>query len=127
MAGGKLIPQPHGGALKRGNPPPKGGWPGAGKVSSKVREKCRQQFERSIDVLGDIAMGKSGSEGNPCPTPGEQVRAADTLAKYGLGEAKCIISREMAEVAVEVLVKYVAPDDYEAAVDELIEKLSDLG
>ena len=54
-----LIPQPHGGALRRGNPGNRGGNHGSGRPDLAVRERARYVAEKAkaLDVLGKIVSG----------------------------------------------------------------------
>ena len=68
-----VIPQPHGGALRRGDKPGNKG----GRPPSAVREACRLAFHQRLKVLKDIADGKIDA------SPADRIKAVDTLGKYG--------------------------------------------
>jgi hypothetical protein len=83
---GSLKPQPHGGALRHGNPGNKGGRP-----SSVIREALRLDFSRRRRLLREIADNKPlrDKDGEPGDRPysvADQLRALDLMAKYGLGQ-----------------------------------------
>ena len=71
----RLIPQPHGGALRNGGT----NRGGPGRPPSAVREMCRKAFEEGLPEIVKIATGKIEA------SAGERVRALDILGKYGLG------------------------------------------
>ncbi len=50
---GEMIPQKHGGALRRGNPSP-----GRGPAMAKIRDACLQSFAKRLPILERIADGK---------------------------------------------------------------------
>jgi hypothetical protein len=82
---GSLKPQPHGGALRHGNPGNKGGRP-----SSVIREALRVDFSRRRRHLRTIADNKpvknhDGTEGPRPYTVSDQLKALDLMAKYGMG------------------------------------------
>lgn len=53
----ELVEQRHGGRLRRGNPPPVGGWPGCGRPSSHV------WVEKVRDAWASHARGELSVEG----------------------------------------------------------------
>jgi len=117
----------------RGNPQNllPGGKPGnrgGGNIKSKVRELCRQGFEEALPTIIEIAKGNATREfmGNEVdPQFSERVRAADVLAKYGLGEAKAIVAEDVLIAVGEVAADYVPPERLEAFTAALTERLKD--
>lgn len=91
---GELVPQPHGGALRRGGT--NNGGPG--RPPSVIRERLRGSFEARIAVLESIADGEavervrlpSGEESEMQKSAAvpDRLKAIDLLAKYGLGTTK---------------------------------------
>lgn len=86
--------------LKQGDNP--GPWPGAGRPSSKVRELCRQGFEKALPQIIEIADGTKDYEGRR-PNPAEQTRAFAELGKFGLGEAKVLVPEHLTQIVAQVL------------------------
>jgi hypothetical protein len=125
----KLIPRPDGrGALLSGGVPGHDG-SNAGRKKSAVRELCRQHFESIVPDLAEIAKGSATREwagAEVGPMFGERVRAADVLGKYGLGEAKAIVSQEVLEAVGEVAGEYVPADRLEAFTNALVDRLKEL-
>ena len=68
------VPQPHGGALRRGGK--KGNKGGPGRVPSEVRAKCLGSFAKRIKVAEQIAD-------SPTSSNADRLKALDLLAKYG--------------------------------------------
>lgn len=92
----KLIPQPHGGALRNGGTN-KGG---PGRPASEIRERCRGSFYERIPILEEIADAhvalrqkceKCGHEPKDLvpeistPQVSDRIRAITELGKIGLG------------------------------------------
>jgi hypothetical protein len=73
---GELVPQPHGGAIRRGAK--KGNTPGTGRPPSEIRARLRGSFDERIKILEEIAE-------SPESSASDRIRALDVLAKYGLG------------------------------------------
>lgn len=73
-SGRNLIPQPHGGALRRG------GNGSGGRPPSKVRRAMLKQGANRLRVLREIAD-------NPKEKARDRIRAVDVLIKNGLGPA----------------------------------------
>lgn len=141
-----LIPQPHGGALRAGGKPGNRG----GRPASAVRRRLRGSFAERIDVLQGIADGTvtvnlrqvcehCGQE----PTPpssngwlqdvlrrvraavGDQLKALDIMAKYGLGPpSKTITEDDIRErIGTQLAIiresPHVVPGMAEALIDEI--------
>ena len=79
---GQLVPQAHGGALRRGGT----NRGGPGRPPSAIREQLRGSFEQRIRVLEDIADGKEYSAA-------DRLRAVDLLGKFGLGQRDAISAK----------------------------------
>jgi hypothetical protein len=127
-SGPELVPQPHGGALLTGGVKGHDG-SNAGRPKSAIRELCRQGFEEVVPDLVEIAKGAATREwaGNPVgPMFGERVRAADVLAKYGLGEAKAVVPQDVLEAVGEIAAEFVPEERWEAFSAALVEKLKEL-
>lgn len=88
-----LVPQPHGGALRRGGKPGNLG----GRPANAIRRRLRGSFAQRLDTLKDIAdNGETG----------EKLKALDLMAKYGLGTVKELTVddvRERVAKTVEVI------------------------
>ncbi len=94
--GVELIPQEHGGALRRGNPGNKGG---PGRTPSEIRELMRQPLAKLLPIITEIAKAKD-TQTVMCPNCNEKhevvtylkardkLYALDLLAKYGVGTQK---------------------------------------
>lgn len=83
-----LAPQPHGGALRIGNPGNKGG---TGRPASVIREALRYDFEKRRRKLREIAdnkpvRDKDGKLGDRPYSTADQLKALDLMAKYGMGQ-----------------------------------------
>lgn len=76
---GELIPQQHGGALRRGNPGNRGG---TGRPPKEVQSRSRQLYER---VLGELE--RTLEESGQALTPEQLVTVGNMAGRYaGLGE-----------------------------------------
>ena len=71
---GQLVPQPHGGALLRGNPALV---PGPGRPASEVRKAARMAFDERIPTLAHIA--------DTAEKTSDRIRAIEVLGKIGVG------------------------------------------
>lgn len=69
-----LVPQPHGGALRRGNPGNKGG----GRPPSELRRRLREAGADRLSVLEEIADGGEKES--------DRLKAVDMMLRYGLGK-----------------------------------------
>lgn len=89
----EMIPQPHGGALQRGNPGNRGG----GGVTRKLRDAFRGDLEtarqRIVEILADADAD-----------PKDLIAIFDKLAKYSVGE-----KRDGVVVDAELLNELFAP------------------
>ena len=94
---GKLIPQPHGGALLPGAGG--GPQPGSGRPPDALRAAFRNDLEGARERVQEILARK----GEPCSECGRGGRAGDAtvisifdkLAKYGIGERKTVSRDEL--------------------------------
>ena len=89
---GELVPQPHGGALRHGNPGNKGG----GRTPNEIRELMRQPLATLLPIITRIAEAPDVEEVE-CPNcnekvevpsyrkDGDKLKAVDLLARYGIG------------------------------------------
>lgn len=55
---GELVPQPHGGAIYRGAPPPGKRVAGPGRPPSELIREVRGIFEESLPALEEFALGR---------------------------------------------------------------------
>jgi hypothetical protein len=84
---GRLVAQPHGGALLPGGT----GAAGAGRPPSAIREHLRGSWAERVRILVDIAEGRIGrrtttKDGDVIdlgPYPADRVRAIELLDRYG--------------------------------------------
>lgn len=82
-----LEPQPHGGALRQGNPGNRGG----GRLPNAIRRKARRMLATRLDIVGHIADGVTVQfdDGEQLkwvsPRPAERLQALKLLADWGLG------------------------------------------
>lgn len=79
--GGQLHPQPHGGALRAGNPGNRGG---TGRPPNALREQGRAGLEEGLPLLCAIAAGTFRRVGE-CPHCGEIVLQAQPTVKETAG------------------------------------------
>ena len=87
---GELIPQPHGGALKRGGPNR-----GAGRRPDRVKKLALQLLEPRLQLLAHFADGVVVSQVEDVngtakhvlhsPSPAERIKALEVLHKIGTG------------------------------------------
>ena len=73
----ELIPQPHGGALQRGNP----GNSGGGTLTKNIREAFRIDLETARQRISVILD-------DPDADPKDIISIFDKLAKYSIGEKR---------------------------------------
>ena len=97
----ELIPQPHGGALQRGNPGNRGGTG----VTRQLREAFRGDLEtarvRIVEILADAAAD-----------PKDLIAIFDKLAKYSVGEKKdgVVVDHELLNELFEPVQRCVQDD-----------------
>ena len=106
---GELIPQPHGGALRRGYDR------SPGRPSSEIRRRMRGTFEDRYEVLTDMLEKESKA------SDGDKLRALDLLLKYGLGSATKLSVDAVRDRLAETLrvIREEVPDDADRIVDRL--------
>lgn len=75
---GTLVPQAHGGAIRRGNPGNKGGRP-----TTAIRRRLRDAGAHRIKVLKEIAD-------NPREGATDRLKAVDLMLRHGLGHGMAI-------------------------------------
>ena len=109
----ELIPQEHGGALRRGNPGNKGG----GRTPNEIRALMRQPLAKLLPIITDIAEAKDIQEVT-CPhcnekhevvswlKAREKLQAVDLLARYGIGTRQEV---ETTGITVVIDTKSVRP------------------
>ena len=98
-----LVPQPHGGALRVGNP---GNVGGAGRPPSEIREKLRGSFAQRIGIIEELADDKAVS-------PSDRLKALDMLGKYGLGkQVDADDVRGRLRSTLDLLERELGPDHY---------------
>ena len=71
---GELVPQPHGGAIRRGGT----NRGGTGRPASEIRARMRGSLDERIAIAEQIAD-------NPQSSDSDRLKALDFLAKYGIG------------------------------------------
>src|SRR5688572_29774356 len=74
-AGGQLVAQPHGGAIRRGSQ--SGSTPGAGRPPAAIRATCRALFDQAVPKLRAIVYSRTARHV-------DRIRASDVLGKYGM-------------------------------------------
>lgn len=102
---GKLVPQPHGGAILDGAASPENHVPGPGRPPSRVKSALRNDFDARREILNEIADGgvridwiakcpECGYEGGEldelsvlaavgqAPKPSERIKALEVMAKF---------------------------------------------
>lgn len=106
-----LVPQPHGGAIKAGNPGNKGG----GNITGRLRRKLAELSDtEAIKVLTERL--KDASE------PKLQLAASDLALKHALpSRVEVIMAEGVPEFVGDLIRKYVPDELKEAALAELQE------
>lgn len=102
---GKLVPQPHGGAILDGAAPPENHVPGPGRPPSRVKSALRKDFDARREILNEIADGgvridwiavcpECGYEGDEldeisvlaavgqAPKVSDRIKALEVMAKF---------------------------------------------
>lgn len=85
-----LVPQPHGGALRRGGPNK-----GAGRPASEIRAKMRGALWKRLKIAQEIAD-------DPKANSSDRLKALDFLAKYGMGTQQEVSGPDGAPVTNEL-------------------------
>ena len=99
---GELVPQKHGGAIRKGAKPGTNRG-GTGRPPSLIRQRLRGSFDDRIRVLEEIAD-------DPTVSASDRMRAIDLLAKYGLGTQAEVTGADGGPVQVaHVAVHFVKP------------------
>lgn len=111
--GGGLVPQPHGGALRRGNPGNKGG----GSLPNELRRRLTESFAQRIDFAERVVDGDEGEVqlSVSCPACGtshnvtlpgarvsDRLRAWELMGKYGPGSGHTFTKEEVSSVMTEL-------------------------
>lgn len=91
---GELVPQPHGGAIKRGNPK---GIDLPGRPPSELRARMRGSLEERLHIAAAIADDKDA-------TNADRLKALDFLARYGLGTKQEVTGEDGAPVHAGVVI-----------------------
>src|SRR5690349_475991 len=91
---GELVPQPHGGAIKHGNPK---GIDLPGRPPSELRARMRGSLEERLHIAEEIADDETSS-------PADRMKALDFLAKYGLGTKQEVTGEDGAPVHAGVVI-----------------------
>lgn len=89
-----LIPQPHGGALRRGGKP---GNAGGGNVKSRARQAAAEGGAKAIKLLNQILESlEADFDAGVIDRKliNEVSRALEALGKYGLGEIQAVVESE---------------------------------
>lgn len=120
-----LVPQPHGGALRRGSR--RGNTPGAGRPRNAVRERLAaivdedgvdfirrvlrgevQQITRACEHCGEEpSMQTPEDAAKAVPSISDRVAAFDRAARYGLGTTK-ELTVEQVSVRLEAMYRVLA-------------------
>lgn len=110
---GHLEPQPHGGALRRGNPGNKGGR----SYPNELRRKLTESFAERIDFVEDVVDGKEGEIelSHRCPEcktyskvtlktakMSDRLKAWELMGKYGPGSGHTFTKEEVGEIMTEL-------------------------
>lgn len=77
--GAELVPQPHGGALQRGNP----GNVGGGRPRSEVVRQARELSPKALAYCERVLDGKERDA-----SVGEKLRAADTVIRTAIQDGR---------------------------------------
>lgn len=138
---GKLVPQPHGGAILDGAASPETHVAGPGRPPSRIREELRGDFDSRKHVLRDIADGVVPLFRERCPDcgyepehdesdlpkliakPSDRSKALDYMAKYGLGPRSSGYDEDLIDELSEAVGSAVAGlDEAEEVLDEVRER-----
>src|SRR5207253_2595126 len=81
------------------------------RVSAELRQACREAFESATPAIAKLAKGET--EDIP---PGAQIRAYDSLGKYGIGPQPTLQldKEEWLKLVAEVSAAYIKQEDYQA-------------
>ncbi len=119
--GGVLVPQAHGGALKRG-----GTNANAGRKPSAIRKKALRMLANRMGLIGHLADGvavqfeEDGSTKLVSPKPGERLQALKLLAELGMGEQVAVSEvKARMRAQVEVLRDELPPELFERITQRL--------
>lgn len=113
VPGGALVPQPHGGALRRGSQPGNKG--GTGRTPSAIRELMR-------DALAERIPKVTALLDDATTRPDDVLRGMDFLAKYGLGTTRELSIEHVRTRLTEQLAlirRRLPADEAEALIAEL--------
>lgn len=110
----EMIPQPHGGALKRGNPE---GSKTGGRPPSSLRKRLRESGDDRIRVLEEVADGIDEDA-----KPSDRIKAVDILLKYGLGPGGKWAQDDVVELMQELGAVVADVVDNEAQLAEIKER-----
>lgn len=90
---GELVPQPHGGALKRGGNTK----PGTGRPPSEIRRAALRSLDQRLKVLNEIADKKTARDA-------DRIAAVKALASIGLGASMAMSEvRQKLEATVAMI------------------------
>lgn len=108
---GALVPQSHGGALRRGSR--KGNTPGSGRMPSELRALCREGFAIAVPAMIRIVLSKRA-------TNGDKVGAANVLGRYGMGHPVAVDDvRQRVQEQNDIIRNSLTPDDADALLGKL--------
>ena len=102
---GKLVPQPHGGAILDGAAPPENHVPGPGRPPSRVKSALRKDFDARRQILNEIADGGVRIDWiAKCPECGHEGGTLDELSVLAaVGQAPKVSDRIK---ALEVMARF---------------------
>ena len=77
-------------------------------ITSKIRGECRKGFEAATQQLLALALGEANDV-----TPAIQIRAIDTLGKYGMGRHPSLLveQADIMQKVANVTFKYLKDTD----------------
>lgn len=120
---GVMVPQPHGGALKRG-----GDHPRPGRRPSQIRKQALKMLASRMPLIGHLADGvavqfdEDGQTKLVSPKPGERLQALKLLAELGMGEQVAVSEvKARMRAQVEVLREELPPELFERVAQRLTE------
>jgi hypothetical protein len=103
---GELVPQPHGGAIRRGAQPGTNAG-GTGRPPSAIRATARQAFDEALPIVAKIVRGKTTKDS-------DRIRGADVLGKYGMGHPVSIDDvRECWRQQIDEIREFLPPEQSE--------------
>jgi len=93
-------------------------------ITAKIRDICREGFQSATEQLVSLALGETQDT-----SPAVQLRAIDTLGKYGMGRHPSILVEqgELLQIVAQVTLRYLQDTDLFARWYEDVQKAARRG